>query len=647
MRFCCVLLALAVASAAGAGELQPLPSPDLSAMDDAARLRLEAIQKAVAEIAEEAPEPERLGLAYGELGKHYLANELMDASAVAFSNASTLRPGDFRWPYYLGVVQQSRGEVEAAAETFRRVLELAPEDLASLVRLGDVLMELGRTDEAETRYAQALELEPAAAAAHYGLGNVAAAGADHAAAVARFEKALELQPEASIVHYPLGQAYRKLGDLDKAREHLKQRGEERVRFPDPLGSEVAWLSISVALAVVEGMADAGEDFSERDYLGFVLAQLGDVAGAIEQLQEALRLKAAQAPDTASPDAAREQLVRARLHYVVGGLLVNQRSDEPALEHFEAALELAPELEDARVKLGNVAARAGRLDDAVAAYSEVLERNPRSAPALLKRAAARMSQGQEGLAIADLERLLELEPEHEEARLRLARAFEEAGDPDRAREQYQAALELDLSVGEKALTQYHLGELARRTRDLEAAVERYQAAVGLDPELAGARFQLATTLGRLRRFEDAAARYRELIELEPRHLQARLGEATALSLAGRYGDAYDRLDSGLMAIPGSLELTHTLARLLASCPDREVRDGERAVELAEEAVAAAASLEHAETLAMALAEAGRFEDAAELQRGLIEQAESRGDARSLPRLRRHLGLYQAYRACCGD
>ena len=641
----CFLLA---ATAAGAVELLPLPSPDLSAMDGAARQRIEAIQAAVQEISQEQPrEPKRLSLAFGELGKHYLGNELLDASSIAFKNARMLAPEDHRWSYYLGVIHQSQGELDDAIESLEQTLELKSGDLASLVRLGDVLMELGRTDDAEARYRQVLELAPEAAAAHYGLANVATARDDHAAAVKRFEKALSLQPEASIVHYPLGQAYRKLGNLDKAREHLKQRGEEPVRFPDPLGSEVAWLNIAMALAVVEGMATAGDDFSERDYLGFVLAQLGDVTGAIEQLEEALQLKAAQQPPADSEAAAKERLVRARLHYVIGGLLVNQRSDEEARGHFESAFELAPELEDARIKLGNIEAREGLFDQAVAVYSEVLTRNPESTPALLKRAAARMSQDREDLAISDLKQLLEIEPEHSEARLRLARALEGTGDADAARAQYEAALELELPIGEKALTHYHLGELARKTGDPEGAIARYQSAIDLDPQLVDARFQLATTLGRLRRFEDSAARYRELIELEPQHTQARLGEATALSLAGRFADAYDRLNSGLMAIPGSLELTHTLARLLASSPDRDLRDGERAVELAEEAVAAAPSLVHAETLAMALAEAGRFEDAATLQRGLIEQAEAKGENRALPRLRRHLLLYQGYQACCGD
>ena len=58
-------------------------------------------------------------------------------------------------------------------------------------------------------------------------------------------------------------------------------------------------------------------------------------------------------------------------------------------------------------------------------------------------------------------------------------------------------------------------------------------------------------------------------------------------------------------------------------DRSVRDGARAVELATQAVTARSSLENAETLAMAIAEAGRFENAVELQSRLVEEADERG------------------------
>ena len=50
--------------------------------------------------------------------------------------------------------------------------------------------------------------------------------------------------------------------------------------------------------------------------------------------------------------------------------------------------------------------------------------------------------------------------------------------------------------------------------------------------------------------------------------------------------------------------------------------------------------------MALAEAGRFEEALALQRSLIQQAEEKGDTAVLPRLGENLGRYERAEACCG-
>ena len=78
---------------------------------------------------------------------------------------------------------------------------------------------------------------------------MAVADGDHAAAIEQFEQALAVEPSASEIHYPLAQSYRKLGNLDKAREHLGQRGEGEVRYPDPLGSRVLRLAQAAAFEI--------------------------------------------------------------------------------------------------------------------------------------------------------------------------------------------------------------------------------------------------------------------------------------------------------------------------------------------------------------------------------------------------------------
>jgi hypothetical protein len=73
------------------------------------------------------------------------------------------------------------------------------------------------------------------------------------------------------------------------------------------------------------------------------------------------------------------------------------------------------------------------------------------------------------------------------------------------------------------------------------------------------------------------------------------------------------------MPASGLLSHALARLLAACPDKSVRDGARALPLAQAVWQAQPTAAHARTVALALAELGRCAEAAQWQRTAAEQA----------------------------
>ena len=85
-----------------------------------------------------------------------------------------------------------------------------------------------------------------------------------------------------------------------------------------------------------------------------------------------------------------------------------------------------------------------------------------------------------------------------------------------------------------------------------------------------------------------------------------------------------LEAAQAALPASGLVAQALARLLAGCPDLTVRDGERALDLAQRVYAVSPTPFHAETLAMALAQVGRCEEAAELQRQVVDAAGQKGD-----------------------
>jgi hypothetical protein len=100
-------------------------------------------------------------------------------------------------------------------------------------------------------------------------------------------------------------------------------------------------------------------------------------------------------------------------------------------------------------------------------------------------------------------------------------------------------------------------------------------------------------------------------------------------------------------PGELRLKHALARLLAACPERSLREGRRSFSMAAELFDSQRTPSHAETLAMALAEVGRFTDARDVQRRILNELGSSAPSEVLARLRRNLGLFESGRACCAE
>ncbi|HEX2464497.1 MAG TPA: hypothetical protein VHR17_07715 [Thermoanaerobaculia bacterium] len=120
---------------------------------------------------------------------------------------------------------------------------------------------------------------------------------------------------------------------------------------------------------------------------------------------------------------------------------------------------------------------------------------------------------------------------------------------------------------------------------------------------------------------------------------RLLEATAWVQAGRSDVARERLEEGVERLPDERHLSNSLARLLATASEPAVRDGARALEIARRLYTVDPSPDVTETLAMALAESGDYEQAISVQRGLIAQVKNAGQTGHLPRLEANLQRYE--------
>ena len=192
--------------------------------------------------------------------------------------------------------------------------------------------------------------------------------------------------------------------------------------------------------------------------------------------------------------------------------------------------------------------------------------------------------------------------------------------------------------------YNLAILLIELKSEQKAIEHLQATIQADPGMKDAHFHLANELMRAGRFEEALPRYARVIELEPGNGFARLMQAMTLVRLRNYEKAKELLEESHSALPENPDITHALARLLATCPNSTIRNGSSAIQLIQSLAKKNLDLDQAETLAMALAEVGHFGRAIELQQKLIAEVKNaqRADLEDL--LAENLARYRRGKPC---
>lgn len=554
---------------------------------------------------------DRLAGAFGRLGQLYLLYDFMPPSAAALRNAQALAPDDPRWSYYLAINYRYEGALEESVAALDRVVALVPNDLAALTHRADIRLELGLMEEAEGDYRLVLERDPASSAARLGLGRIDFDRRDYQSAVGRFEQALRGQPPGSVVHHHLGLALRRLGRREEAARQLELNDHLSVVFPDPLFTELQRLNVSREAHIKRGSAAMRQGNPRAALTAFLDAleampddplTIFNVGMALIELGEKEQAEARLRQSIAINDNYRDPQYNL-------ALILAERGDLAGAErHFRRAGEIDPEDVEARVRHADILTRLQRTDEAVDLLEGVLEADAASPLARLALGAAHQKAGAVDAARVALAKVLEAAPgapaERAEAHYRLAVLTEANG----------AAADVD-------------------------PIKHLRQAIELDPDFAEAHALLGRALARQELYVEGARHLARALRHDPANADWHRDRAMSLILGKRYAAARTGLTAGRQALArlendsgndasGEDAIDHLdtlLARLLAASPDPSVRNGAEALAIARRLMSERPSIQHAETVAMALAEVGEFAQAAALQQQALDEMERRGGA----------------------
>jgi tetratricopeptide (TPR) repeat protein len=212
------------------------------------------------------------------------------------------------------------------------------------------------------------------------------------------------------------------------------------------------------------------------------------------------------------------------------------------------------------------------------------------------------------------------PGNAEAFANLGISLANLGRTEEAQKNLIESLRLDDS---SALTHFSLGVIYDRQGEDAAAIAQYDSAIARDPNNIQAAVYVADAIMRSGSSLDAAQWYRRALSKEPRSTRIALSLAFALIKAADYVEARKVLETALSQQPQSAEVINALARLLATAPADDVRDGPRALTMVKPLFEKNSNLEIGQTYGMALAETGNFAKAAELQQDIISRYERSG------------------------
>lgn len=204
---------------------------------------------------------------------------------------------------------------------------------------------------------------------------------------------------------------------------------------------------------------------------------------------------------------------------------------------------------------------------------------------------------------------------------LAKAYLQAGYVSEAVAPLMAALTQDPKNFPVALL---LGSALARTGDARRAEAAYRHGLEQAPDHAPLHHELARLLTAQRRYDDAIVHYVSALRSSPGDSAVTFNLAVALEGAGRDADAAGRYRESLGQRPGWATALVGLSRLLSTSRDAAVRDAEQAVKLAEAAVRQANDPRSLDTLALAYASAGRFEEAIQTAEEALRMAREVGN-----------------------
>ena len=371
-----------------------------------------------------------------------------------------------------------------------------------------------------------------------------------------------------------------------------------------------------------------------------------------------------------------------------GYALEQQKDSSAAEWYARSVAIDEKYPPAHVRYGNALLAAGNYADADAAFQKALSFNNRLSHAYVGLGASAYEQEKTAEAITHLEKAIAINSAHREAYPILINCYRATGNIAKVEAyaarmaKYDRKLILDepimseltaegvsaywyrerakgymrKKVNDRAAAEfakyislsdtkdgqiYHdYGIVLTRLNKLPEAVKQLEKAVEYVPDNPPFLSNLGSALCRLQRCDEGSGYLKKAHELAPDYQNATTNLAGYYTNQGNWAEAVAVYEQSANAAPDNSFFSFHLAWLLATVPDKKVRDGDKALQISQSLAVKSRRQEARvlDLLAAAYAETGDFPEAAMTVKEAIGLAKT--DQKLIDTLKRRLKNYEA-------
>jgi tetratricopeptide (TPR) repeat protein len=341
-----------------------------------------------------------------------------------------------------------------------------------------------------------VDKDPQNADAYLLLGTALALVPQRAEALDAINQAIRLRPDSAAGYSTLGMVFGRFMEPEAAREAFEKAIEL-----DP------------------------QQVETRIHLSLVLAQRKEFVAASQQLQRAIAIIGD------GPAASYPQFLLGKIHN-------EQNMPAEAAKDFEKAIELRPNYAEAYIDLGLTRRRLLDFAGALKVFEKAAILDSKNPTANYRLGVEYLQAGDPAHAVPHLQKAARILSEDRAVLYNLARALRSSGQADAARQieqKLQQLLRLEAKVRTNTLEATRLnneGVELEKTGRLTAALEKYQAALDLDPLNGGFRRNLGLCLCRSNEWDRGIAELREVLRQNPNDEETARALYIALDKASR-------------------------------------------------------------------------------------------------------------------